>query len=185
MAMLAAFAGPLLAQEGEPAGGSVNLLAPNAGLMFWTLIIFGALFFVLRRYAFGPLTAAVAAREQALRDALAAAQRDRVESERVLAEHKVQLDMARGEAQKIIADGRAVAETMRSHLLDETKRQQDELLVRAKRDVDSEKVKAIAELRREAIDLVIKGAGKVIEKNLDDATNRKLVESFLNSVGKS
>ena len=73
---------------------------------------------------------------------------------------------------------------MRAQVLDETKRQQDELLVRARRDIDSEKVKAIADLRREAIDLAILGAGKVIEKNLDDATNRELVEAFLSSVGK-
>ena len=183
--MLAACAGPLLAQEGEGAGGSVNLLAPNAGLMFWTLVIFVTLFLVLRRYAFGPLTAAVAAREQALREALAAAQRDRTDAERVLAEHKAHLEMARGEAQKVIADGRAVAETLRVQMLDETKRQQDELLARARRDIDSEKVKAIADLRREAIDLAIKGAGKVVEKNLDDATNRKLVDAFFTSLGNS
>jgi F-type H+-transporting ATPase subunit b len=184
-AMLAAYATPLLAQEGEKAGGSVNLLAPSAGLMFWTLLIFGALFFVLKRYFYPLIISAVAAREQALREALAAAQRDRTEAERVLAEHKAQLDAARGEAQKIIADGRAASETMRSQMLEETKRQQDDLLARAKRDIDSEKVKAIVELRREAIDLAIKGAGKVIEKNLDDATNRKLVEGFFSSLGTS
>ena len=36
--------------------------------------------------------------------------------------------------------------------------------------------------RREAVDLAIAGASKVIERNLDDAANRQLVESFLASV---
>ena len=56
------------------------------------------------------------------------------------------------------------------------------MLERARRDIDSEKTKAIDELRREAIELALAGASKVIEKNLDDAQNRKLVESYLSSI---
>lgn len=68
---------------------------------------------------------------------------------------------------------------MKSTMLEETRKQQAELLERAKRDIESEKSAAIAELRREAVGLAISAAGKVIEKNLDDAQNRKLVEGFL------
>ena len=67
-------------------------------------------------------------------------------------------------------------------MLEATPAQQAELLERARRDIDAEKAKAIDELRREAIDLALAGAGKVIEKNLDDAQNRKLVESYLASI---
>ena len=55
--------------------------------------------------------------------------------------------------------------------------QQAELLERARRDIEGERDRAIAELRREAVDLAIAGASKVIERNLDDAGNRQLVES--------
>jgi len=160
----------------------VNLLAPEWGLMFWTLIIFGLFAFVIAKFAIGPLTQAVAARELVLREALDAAQRDRAEAQQLLAEQKAQLDAARADAQKFIADGRAAAETMRADMLAETKQQQDELMGRARREIETEKTKAIAELRREAVDLALKGASKLIEKNLDDATNRKLVEDFLNTV---
>lgn len=176
---------PAFAQEVHKAAEDTNLLAPKAGLMFWTLVVFLVLLFVLTRYAFGPLTKAVEAREKSLEDALASANRDRDEAARVLAETQAKLEAARNEAQKFIADGRATAEKLRTQMLDDTKRQQDELLARARRDIDGEKVKAIAELRSEAIDLALKGAGRVIEKNLDDATNRKLVEDFLKTVGKS
>jgi F-type H+-transporting ATPase subunit b len=67
-------------------------------------------------------------------------------------------------------------------MLDATRAQQVELLERAKRDIEGEKTRAIAELRREAIDLAIAGASKVIERNLDDAGNRALVEGFLASI---
>ena len=58
-------AAPALAQEAAPAT-KVDLLSPNYGLMFWTLVIFAILFFVLAKFAFGPITKAVEAREQAL-----------------------------------------------------------------------------------------------------------------------
>jgi F-type H+-transporting ATPase subunit b len=71
---------------------------------------------------------------------------------------------------------------MKAEMLEVTHAQQAELLERARRDIDAEKTKAIDELRREAIDLALAGASKVIEKNLDDAQNRKLVESYLSSI---
>ena len=166
------------AAEAEQGG----LLSPHGGLMFWTLIIFLILFFVLSRYAFKPITAAVAAREKALEEAIAGAKSDREEAARVLAEHRAQLEAARGEAQKLIVEGRQVGEKVRADMIEETRAQQREMLERARREIESEKVRAIAELRREAVDLAIAGASKVIEKNLDDTSNRRIVESFLSTI---
>jgi F-type H+-transporting ATPase subunit b len=56
------------------------------------------------------------------------------------------------------------------------------MLERARRDIAAERDKAIAQLRREAVDLAIAGASKVVEENLDTDRNRKLVETFLASV---
>ncbi|MEO8193967.1 MAG: F0F1 ATP synthase subunit B [Gemmatimonadales bacterium] len=160
----------------------VGLLSPAGGLMFWTLIIFLILFFVLSRYAFKPITAAVAAREKALEEAIANAKADREEAARILAEHRAQLDAARGEAQKLIVEGRVIGEKIRAEMIEETRTQQQDMLERARKEIESEKVRAIAELRREAVELAIAGASKVIEKNLDDESNRKIVESFLSSI---
>jgi F-type H+-transporting ATPase subunit b len=161
----------------------VNLLSPHGGLMFWTLLIFVVLFFVLSKTAFGPITEAVAAREQALQDAIDQAKRDREAAAKILAEHTAQLEGARAEAQRIIAEGRSVGDKLRADMLEETRVQQQDMLDRARREIETEKKNAIAELREQAVDLAIAGAGKVIEKNLDDQTNRKLVESFLASSG--
>jgi F-type H+-transporting ATPase subunit b len=150
--------------------------------MFWTLVIFVVLLFVLSRFAFKPMLAAVEAREAALQEALNRAARDREEAAKLLAEHRAQLEAARGEAQRLIAEGRATGEKMRADMLEATRSQQVELMERAKRDIEHEKVRAIAQLRQEAVDLAIAGAGKVIERNLDSDANRRLVEGFLASL---
>jgi F-type H+-transporting ATPase subunit b len=175
-------ASPLHAQE-TAVVDKVNLLSPHGGLMFWTLLIFVVLFFVLSKTAFGPITEAVAAREHALQEAIDQAKRDREEAARILAEHTAQLEGARAEAQRIIAEGRAVGEKLRTEMVEETRVQQQDMLDRARREIETEKTNAIAELREEAVDLALAGASKVIEKNLDDPTNRKLVESFLAGAG--
>jgi F-type H+-transporting ATPase subunit b len=180
---LALLATPLLAAE--PAEGPVNLLEPKGGLMFWTLLVFIVLLFVLSRYAFKPLFAAVEAREKALEEAISGAARDREAAQRLLAEQTAALEAARAEAQKIVADSRATAEKMKAELVEQARQQQVEMLEGARRDIEGEKGKAIAELRREAVDLAIAGAGKVIEQNLDSAGNRKIVEQFLGSLAAS
>jgi len=176
-----ATAAPLVAQEAER-HESVNLLSPNTGLMFWTLLIFIVLFFILQRFAFKPLTAAVEARERALEEAIQGAQRDREEAARHLQDQIKALEAARAEAQRVIADGRTTGEKLRAEMLEQTKQQQHELLERARVEIDNERLRAIADLRREAVDLALAGASRVIERNLDDQTNRKLVESFLSTV---
>lgn len=179
LALSALLAAPALAQEEAP---KANLLAPNLGLMAWTLIIFVLLAIVLSRFAFGPITAAVRAREEALEAALTAAKRDREEAATLLAEHRAALDASRAEAQKIIVDARAAAERVRAELVEQAHAEQANMLARARQDIESEKSKAIVALRREAVDLAIAGAGKVIDRNLDQAANRQLVENFLASV---
>lgn len=172
----------LAAQEEHAAAGPVNLLEPNVGLMFWTLVIFVLLCVVLAKFAFKPLFAAVEAREKALEDAIEGAKRDRAEAADLLAQHRAQLEAGRGEAQKLISDGRALSEKMRSDLLAQTKQQQEEMIEQARRVIEGEKTAAIASLRSEAVDLAIAGASRVIEQNLDSTNNRRIVETFLSSL---
>lgn|SRR5665647_592859 len=169
------------AKAGEEAAKG-GLLSPQGGLMFWTLLIFLVLFFVLSRYAFKPITAAVEAREKALEAAIAGAKADREAAAALLTEHRAQLEAGRNEAQKLIVEGRAIGDKVRADMIEETRTQQQDMLERARREIDAEKVRAIAELRREAVDLAIAGASKVIEKNLDDDSNRKIVENFLSTI---
>lgn len=166
----------------EDPTGPVNLLEVKSGLMFWTLLIFLLLMFVLSKFAFKPLFAAVEAREKALEDAVAGAKRDRAEAQELLAKQQAQLEAARADAQTIIADSRAVAEKMRGDILAQAKGQQEEMIEQARRVIEGEKENAIAGLRREAVELAIAGASKVIASNVDSASNRQIVESFLASL---
>jgi F-type H+-transporting ATPase subunit b len=180
--MLLASSAVASAQEGgEAAGGS--LMTVKFNLMFWTLIIFLLVFWILAKFAFKPITAAVEAREKALEDAIQGAKRDREAAAKLLAEHQAAIDASRHEAQKLISDGRAISEKMRADMIEQTRKEQQDMLERARREIESEKERAIAQLRKEAVDLALAGASKVIEQNLESDKNRKLVESYLSQIG--
>lgn len=171
------------AQEGAAAEAPHGIVDLEINLVFWTLIVFGITFFVVWKFFMPKIFAAVEAREKALEDAIDSAKRDREAAAKLLAEHTAALETSRGEGQKLIADGRAIAEKMRADLIEQTRKEQGEMLERARRDIEGEKEKAIVQLRREAVELAIVGAGKVIEANLDSDKNRKLVETYLASIG--
>ena len=173
-----------LALVQEHAAPEQGLMSIQANLMFWTILIFGILYWILQKYAYPVMLAAVEAREKALADAIEGAKRDREEAAKILAEHKAQIAAARDDAQKLIVEARQISEKSRADLLEKTRQDQQEMLERARRDIASERDKAIMELRREAVDLAIAGASKVIEQNLDSAGNRKIVEEFLSSLEK-
>src|SRR5260370_21892141 len=124
------------AEEGGASGG--GLMSPQPGLMFWTLLIFLVLLYVLSKLAFKPILRAVEAREKALEEALEQAKRDRDAAAKLLAEHQARLESARGEAQKLLADGRATAEKIRSAALEKTRLEQQEMLERARHEIDRE-----------------------------------------------
>ena len=64
-----------------------------------------------------------------------------------------------------------------------TKAEQDELLARARREIAAERDRAISELRSEAVDLSLAAASKLVGERLDSEADRKLVTSYLGSLG--
>lgn len=181
-ASLAATMPSLAVAQEAAAANTPGLLSPNPGLMIWTLVIFVLLFLVLRRYAFPPILGAVEARERALEAAIEGAKRDRDAAAQLLAQQQAALDASRQEAQQLLAQAHQAAERTRTDALEQTRLQQEELLARARREIDADRLRAIADLRREAVDLALAGATKVIGRNLDDASNRQLVEDFLGTI---
>jgi F-type H+-transporting ATPase subunit b len=157
-------------------------LTVEFGLMFWTVVVFLLLLAVLKRFAYPALLGAVEARERALQEQIERAERNRIESEALLVEHKKLLADARASAQALIAQAHASAEKERSLAMEKTRQEQEDLLARARRDIMSERERAIVELRREAVDLSLAAASKLIGERLGSETDRKLVQEYLASL---
>jgi F-type H+-transporting ATPase subunit b len=168
-----------LAQQEHVARGPLTV---EPGLMIWTVVVFVALLAILRKFAWPALLGAVEARERALEEQLAEAERNRVEAARLLAEHQKLLAESRTAAQGLLAEARAAAERERALAMEKTRQEQEDLLERARRDIIAERERAVAELRREAVDLSLAAASKLIERRLDSESDRQLVQDYLAGV---
>jgi F-type H+-transporting ATPase subunit b len=163
-------------QEQHAASGPLTV---EFGLMFWTVVVFVVLLLILKRFAYPALLGAVEARERALQEQLDAAERNRAESEALLAEHKKLLAEARTQAHGLLVEARTTAEKERALAMEKTLQEQQQLLERARRDITAERDRAIAELRREAVELSLAAASKLIGERLTSETDRKLVQEYL------
>ncbi len=133
----------VLAQEGaahgaeEEAGGSF-LVSPGVGLMIWTLLLFGATMFVLSKVAFPKIQEALDKRAKLIAESIEAAERQRRESDELLAEYRARLAEAREQADDIMARARKAAETAEAEATSAGKEKRDELVAAAKRDIEAE-----------------------------------------------
>jgi F-type H+-transporting ATPase subunit b len=174
---------PLLLQETQGAeGGGFTPFSINPGLILWTVVVFGLLLALLWKFGWPAILKSVEDRERRIQQQLDEAERARAEAARLLEEHKRTLGNARGEAQAIIAKAQALGEKEREGILERARAEQELLLERARKEIQAEKEKALLALRREAVDLSIAAASKLIEQNLDSAANHKLVVEYLASL---
>ena len=166
-------------QEAQATSGP---LVVNGGLVIWTLVVFGLLLAILRKFAYPALLGAVEAREKSLQAQLDEAERNRAEAAALLAEHKKLIAEGRASAHALLVEARTLAEKERALAIEKTRQEQEDLLARARRDIAAERERAIAELRREAVELSLAAASKLIGERLTSETDRKLVEEYLASL---
>src|SRR5690349_20704128 len=156
----------------------------NKGVIFWTVIIFGILLVILWRLGWPEILKMVEEREHRIQKQLDEAEKARAEAQKLLEEHKKLVADGKAQAQEILSTAKSAVGNAREALLAKTREEQELMLERARQDITAEKEKAIQALRREAVELSIAAASKLIEKNLSTDSNRKLVSDYLAGIEK-
>lgn len=162
------------------AAGKLTDVSP--GLIIWTLVTFFLLMLLLRWKAWGPILQTIEAREQRIRDSLESAAKQQAEAEKIMVEHKAALETARSESAELVRAAQADMDKAREAQLEKAKQEASNLVSTARRQIEEEKKKAIAEVKSVAVDLAIQAAGKLIEAQMDEEGQRKLVEEYLASL---
>ena len=173
----------LLRLSETPAGAPTSPFEVNFGLFFWTWIVFLVLLFLLKKFAWPQIMGSVEAREKRLADQIAETARLQEEAKRLVEQNQKALADARGQATALLAEAKSQSERDRAAAVASTKAEQDELLARARREITAERDRAISELRGEAVDLSLAAASKLVGERLDSEADRKLVTSYLTSLG--
>jgi F-type H+-transporting ATPase subunit b len=158
-------------------------LFPDLPTILWTTLNFAILLWVLHRFLYKPLIATISAREEHIEETLKKAAADRTEAERLRVEFESRINEAHRDAQDIVLKATRAASATREQIESDARSRASELLENATKTIEREKAKALAELRAEVANLAVAVASKVIEKNLDNAEQKRLAESFVAEVG--
>jgi F-type H+-transporting ATPase subunit b len=177
---VAAVPAPLSAAGGEGGG----LFDINPGLSIWATVVFLVLLGILWKFAWGPLLQAVDAREDRIQTALDDSAEARDEAKRLLEEHRAQLADARRQANELVAEGKAAGQRLRAEIEEKARSEAQSIVESARGEIARERDQAITELRREAVDLALAAAGKLLDAKMDAPQDRALVVSYLDSVSK-
>lgn len=170
---------PLAAAKSE--GGSF-LVSPGLGLMIWTLVLFLITMWVLSKLAFPKIQEALDRRAKTIAESIEAAERQRKESDELLAEYRARLAEAREQAEDIMARARRAAETAEAEAVTTGREKREELVAAAKRDIEAETRRSLQQIRKEVADLTVLATEKVTRKALTAEDQRRLVEEALSEV---
>jgi F-type H+-transporting ATPase subunit b len=152
------------------------LIEVRLGLMVWTIVCFAITFWVLKRFAFKRIQAAIDERRDRIRRSLEEADEARAEARKLLEEHRALIGQARGQAEEILAEARRVSDSQRQRVKDETEADRQRRLEETKRQIEAETHRALEQIRAEVAELTLVATAKVTGKVLDDADHRRLIE---------
>lgn len=156
------------------------MLSPEIGLIFWTTIAFGVLFFVLSKFAWKPILNSVNERESSIKNALDQADKARLEMENLQADNERILKEARAERESMLKEARELKNKMIADAKDEAQLQASKMIEQAQIAIEVEKKSAMAELKSHVAGLAVDIAEKVVRDELSNKDKQiQLVESML------
>jgi len=155
------------------------LIQVTPGLMIWTIVCFGITYFVLRKYAFGPIQQLIDARRDRIEQAIQEADNARDEARNLLEEHKKLIGQAKSEAEEILSEARRVGDAQRERVREETEEDRQRRLEETRRQIDQATVQALGQIREEVGKLSLLAAEKITRKSLNEGDQKRLIDEAL------
>ena len=165
-----------------PAGSNHNFLSPDAQMLLLTWVTFFSLLAILYKFAWKPILEALGRREEGIRKSVEDAEKIKEELNRINETRQKILSETEAKSKEILAHSRREAVELAKAIHEKAKEESQILLQNAQREIKAEVEKAQANLREESARIAIGLASKLIEQNLGDKENKKLVEEFLRKV---
>ena len=159
----------------------MDLVTPQIGLLFWTVLIFLVLVFLLAKFAWKPILNMVEERTKNIEDALNSAENAKKEMAGLKAENEQIMKEARAERDKIVREAREMKDKIIEESKETAKAEADKILAQARKLIDDEKRAAMNELKDQVASLSIEIAEKILTKELSDKKKQaELIDDILN-----
>lgn len=158
---------------------------PDLTAMILTWLAVLVLFFGLRKLLYKPVSKILNDRKEKIQNDLDGAKTSREEAMALKAEYEKRILDAKKESQDIIESGRKRGEEVKEDIIFEAKKEAENIIEKARREIEIEKEKAILDVKMQAGEMAVLIASKILEQNMDLASQKKLIDKFVNEVGMS
>lgn len=161
----------------------MELIKPDFGLFFWQTIVLLILIFLMAKYAWRPILGSIRKREESINDALASAEKAKLEMANLKADNEKMLQEARAERDEMLREAQQMKKGIIADATEEATLRSDDIVAKAQETIQAEKKAALKEIKAQVAELSIDIAEKVVKKQLDsDKAQMDLVNKMLDDV---
>jgi len=145
----------------------MDLLTPEFGLFFWTLLAFLTVFFILGKFAWKPILKGLGEREKGIADSIATAERVKAEMSQLKSENEKLLADAREERTLMLREAKDTKDRMINEAKEQAKAEANKIIIDAQQQIQQQKMAALTEVKNEIGSLAIEVAEKILRKQLN------------------
>ena len=157
----------------------MDLLIPEIGLVFWHSIAFLLLMFLLAKFAWKPVLKAIKAREDSIDEALASAEKAKLEMARLTNENEELLKAARVERDLILKEAKELKDQIVTDAKVSAQIEGNKLIEQARKEIDDQKKRAMTEIKNQVSELSLDIAKKVLQHEFADQSKQEALVSDL------
>ncbi len=154
----------------------MELLLPKLGLIVWTLIAFGIVFFILKKFAWKPILKSLDDREKNISESILSAEKVKAEMASLKSENETLLAKAREERATMIKEAKETRDRMISDAKESAKAETNKIIADAQSTIEQQKMAAITDLKNQVGKLVIEVSEKILRKEL---SNKEEQEKYI------
>jgi F-type H+-transporting ATPase subunit b len=157
----------------------MDLLLPHLGIIVWTVLVFGIVFFILKKFAWPMIMKGLDEREKSIAASLESAEKLKVEMAQMKSENETLMAKAREERSAMLKEAKEVRDKMISDAKEEAKVAAAKIITDAQAIINQQKNAALIDLKNQVGNLVIEVSEKVIRREL---TNRADQENYISQL---
>jgi F-type H+-transporting ATPase subunit b len=161
----------------------MELLTPDLGLFIWNLLAFLIVFYILAKFAWKPILKSLKERETGIADALATAEKVKLEMTQLKSENEALLAKAREERAQLLKEAKETKDKIISEAKEAAKTEASRIIIDAHASIEQQKNAALTEVKNQVGNLVIEVAEKVLRRELGNkAEQENYIKQLANEV---
>ena len=151
-------------------------------ILFMLINLF-LIYLILKRFLYKPVKKMFEMREQEVAETYQKADAAEAEAHQLKDQYEKKLSGAKTEAEEIVRSATRRAQLRSESMIGEAKDTVSNMMVRAEEQIESEKKKAVNEIKDEIADIALMAASNVLEKEMDAGDHKRLIDEFIDKVG--